>query len=148
MYRFIALYWNFADETAAAVAAGISAAHLSRKEIQGWQSVHEESGLRIWQSGAREGRMQCLHLKGNRGVVLGQIFRKSPQKATTDHVHNLNEYDSCQCVDSNGSFLIDHFWGRYVAFLNDTRSSSLCVLRDPSGALPCGSKPPPLKPWE
>ncbi len=61
-------------------------------------------------------------------MVIGEIFEGSEQVARQESI-TRNEGPSA-------STLLNRFWGRYVAIWSEG-PERCCVLRDPSGALPC-----------
>lgn len=76
-----------------------------------------------------------IPLPGDRGTVLGRLFRRQPSEAPTS-VSRLSLHDANEVMRSDGATLVSGFWGSYVAFLVDAQSR-VSVLRDPGGALPC-----------
>ena len=101
-----------------------------------WNAALIRSGLQIYTTGTRPGINAVYPLPGEQGVVLGKLFRRrdlsSPLAADVTLIGTEGE----QIVQSAGRALVRDFWGRYVAFL-ETADGSTCVLRDPSGTLPC-----------
>src|SRR3546814_13490574 len=68
-----------------------------------------------------------------RTVVLGYLFRKGPPSV---RVRERAGEDGSELAAANGRALITGYWGGYV-FVHVTEGGALCVLRDPSGLLPC-----------
>src|SRR5262249_38272036 len=56
---------------------------------------------------------------------------------TSSAATTFDSQESATTVRTGGLHLIQHYWGRYVAFLHEPESCTTRVLRDPSGALPC-----------
>ena len=78
------------------------------------------------------GARSRLHLIGAKGgVVMGTLFNSDTAWA----IHCSEYLEGLQIVDSGGRRLVDRYWGRYCAFINDERARY--VLRDPCGGLPC-----------
>jgi asparagine synthase (glutamine-hydrolysing) len=69
--------------------------------------------------------------------VLGKLFERSSDGPSTPTPLALDEPRTRAIVSTGGRRLIDHYWGRYVAFLHDDSSSTSWVLRDPTAGLPC-----------
>jgi asparagine synthase (glutamine-hydrolysing) len=71
-------------------------------------------------------------------VVLGKLFERpgnsSPSIAAPTA---LDESRTRQILQTRGRHLIEHYWGRYVAFLNDAASGTTWVLRDPTAGILC-----------
>ncbi|MFN3630920.1 MAG: asparagine synthase-related protein, partial [Casimicrobiaceae bacterium] len=70
------------------------------------------------------------------GVILGKLFRHAELDSTAAPSAIIASLDAPRILESKGRTLVDNFWGRYVAFLQDAPGAIL-VIRDPSGALPC-----------
>lgn len=132
MYRYITLLWNQADHPATRVADYITA-KLNELSPHSWRKAWEAPGIIVFDSGQYKGRMQTYCLADESGVVLGRLFRNDYTSVTED----LDAITSSTCIKTKGQHLIDNYWGRYVAFLNDRDSGKRYIMRDPSGAFPC-----------
>jgi asparagine synthase (glutamine-hydrolysing) len=75
-------------------------------------------------------------LPSNQGVILGRIFRRGRLPSRADGDVELTELEAHRIVHTDGRSLVDHFWGRYVAFLPSWTGVPR-VLRDPTGTFPC-----------
>lgn len=136
MYRYMALMWSRTDRDAARVAKFL-AAKLHEVSPHQWSQTWDGAGLAIYHSGEHKGRMQTYRLQGERGAVLGRLFRND----YTSVVDDLDEFESRKCLETRGQRLIDDYWGRYVAFLNNPETGTRYVMRDPTGAFPCFHTP-------
>jgi asparagine synthase (glutamine-hydrolysing) len=87
-------------------------------------------------TGAKPGVNEALPLQGGLGVVLGKVFRHGASPDTATRRTSLSAAEVVEILNTGGTSLVNNFWGRYVAFFQ-TASGSPCVLRDPSGTLPC-----------
>ncbi len=134
MYRYMALMWDRGDGESER-AANLLAAKLHEVSPHKWSRAWDSVGLAIYHSGEHKGRMQTYRLKGGRGAVLGRLFRNDYSSVVDD----FDEFGSRKCLETSGQHLIDEYWGRYVAFLNDPETGTRYVMRDPSGAFPCYS---------
>lgn len=132
MYRYITLLWSRTDHNAAK-AADYLATRLNEISPHDWRKIWDAPGALTFTSGEHKGRMQTYRLENGGGIVLGQLFHND----YTFQAHHLDTTHSQACIKTKGQHLIDKYWGRYVAFLNDTTNGSRYVIRDPSGALPC-----------
>lgn len=132
MYRYMALMWGRTDLEASR-AAKFLAAKLPEVSPHQWRHAWDGAGLAIFHSGEHKGRMQTYRLQGDRGAVLGRLFRND----YTSVINDLNDFESRKCLETRGQHLIDNYWGRYVAFLNNPASGVRYVMRDPTGAFPC-----------
>ncbi len=136
MYRYITLLWNRTDREASK-AADYVVTCLNEISPHTWRKAWGAAGIAVFDSGEYKGRMQTYSLQGDRGVVLGRLFHNDYTSQTTD----LDEAQSRACLQTRGQHLIDNYWGRYVAFLNDAATGTRYVIRDPSGAFPCFHTP-------
>ena len=115
----------------------------------GWRQALSTPWLQVFVTGERPGINEAYPVRGTAndagpaidGVVLGRLFRggtfqRSGHECTDHEGLELSLAEQRRIASSRGNALIDDFWGRYVAFLSAVDGSP-CVLRDPSGALPC-----------
>lgn len=72
-----------------------------------------------------------LPLGGERGAILGTLFRKHPLGA---RVGALDPHEADRIVASDGSVLADDYWGNYVAVIAG-KGRSVTVARAPFGGL-------------
>jgi asparagine synthase (glutamine-hydrolysing) len=133
VFRYIALAWD--DRIAAHRAAALRLSHALR-EYDGCQTALLRPGLHVYTAGARQGVNGAYVLPGDRGVVLGKLFRRHElgQPAASDVQLDAEDADRILCTD--GQALVRDYWGRYVAFL-PTPAGGTQMLRDPCGTLPC-----------
>jgi asparagine synthase (glutamine-hydrolysing) len=75
-----------------------------------------------------------LSLGKSRGLIIGTLFHRF---GSSNQIANLDQPDMDRILDSQGLFLIERYWGSYVALL--PRADEVHLLRDPSGSLPCYS---------
>ena len=133
MFRYIAFAWDESHPASAMQARQLSA---RLHPEAGWSTSLAAPGLRVLTSGAQR-RMNGSHaLPPGRGVVVGKLFRRCDLGSTPAREVVLTGAEVDGIVDEGGHPLVRDFWGRYVAFIR-TPSGSTCVLRDPSGTLPC-----------
>ena len=133
MFRYIGLAW---DQTVGACAD--TARHLSQRlhASVSWQAALVRPGLHVFTAGARHGVNGVYALPGGHGVVVGKLFRRCELGHPVSTDLALTADDAGQIVRSGGHALVKNHWGRYVAFIHAAHGGA-CVLRDPSGALPC-----------
>lgn len=70
---------------------------------------------------------------GGRLCIIGYLFSKA---RPSQRIVRLEEAEQEKILRSVGKSLISDFWGGYIAIIVDPASSSVSVLRDPSGSLP------------
>ena len=132
MYRYAALLWDRHDPEAEKAAEFIGT-ELQRVSPHAWGKAWAGVGAVVFDSGEHKGRMQTYRLQDGAGVVLGRLFKKD----YTSQIADLDDVESRACLMTKGQHLIDHYWGRYVAFLYDQAAVATYVMRDPTGAFPC-----------
>lgn len=132
MFRYFGFAWNPASPSQAAAAQRLSA---SIRSAQGWQAVLAKPGLRVYARGHRRGVNGFHSLPRDRGVILGKLFRRRGEPIPGADIA-LSSGDGDRILATGGQALVDDYWGRYVAIL-ESRDGHPCLLRDPSGGLPC-----------
>lgn len=136
MYRYIILAWNPRDPRGVATAAHL--AGQLRTASWTWTGVLKGAGVAVLQAGVRPGVSEAQVLAGGRGAVLGTLFnRLDCTGADSENRASLDEKASAAIAASGGGYLLEHYWGRYVAVVHEESSGTTWILRDPTGALPC-----------
>lgn len=129
MYKFIALIWNEDD------ALVQQAAEFIENKIQqskaSWKNILDASGLKVFHAGEVRGEMQAVHLQNSDGVILGKIFKTSGGGDYSTINNNIEGDEAQKIIKSTGNYLIEHYWGRYVAFLIEKNSGRKMVLKGP-----------------
>jgi asparagine synthase (glutamine-hydrolysing) len=105
----------------------------------GWTGVLSRPGLALW---IFPGKFSCYaaHPVGSYsgGVVLGVLFRRGdPRVSSVGSKRYFNDSESSRISTSGGHYLVEQYWGRYVAFLDDPPTGARRILRDPVGDIPC-----------
>ncbi len=134
MFRYLAFVWHDEDAAARETARRLIDRHSSH--APGWHVALSQKGLYVGYAGARVGSSEPYCLAGSAGVVLGKLFERPTNSASISAPLSLDESRSRQILESHGRALVERYWGRYVAFLQDAHGTSW-VLRDPSAGLPC-----------
>jgi len=139
MFRYVALIWD-AQDARQADAAQAATRRLKMAAPQ-WQEALDRGGLRVLCADIQPGSLEPRLLAGKVGVVLGSLFARNfdPADDTPSRACSLNEVQTAAIVDSHGEWLVQNAWGNYVAFLSDPRQSSVQIVKDPCGSLPCFS---------
>jgi asparagine synthase (glutamine-hydrolysing) len=131
MFRFIALVWDRRDPMATHAASSVVQKLTDRK----WRAVPFK-GLTVCYTDERPGSSEVLILSGGGGVILGKIFKAlNGRGASPGDVCVVRETE--QIRRSAGAWLVQNYWGRYVAFIQDKGERLITVIRDPIGELPC-----------
>jgi asparagine synthase (glutamine-hydrolysing) len=135
MFRFIILAWNSEVPEHAPLTREIED-RLADLET-GWQAVMRSSGMLVLCAGSDSNNI--LRLCGESGLLLGTVFSRNPDLETivapSRAIFDPDETD--RIVASAGRYLMSHYWGRYVAVLQDQHAERRWIIRDPSGELPC-----------
>lgn len=132
MYHYVALAWSSSDTNASLEALRTREA-LLHSSGGAWTIVINADGFTVFAKVHSE-QTDTLYLMHNqRGVIFGKLF-SSAQLAQPITSSGL---PATAIVDSDGQWLIDNCWGRYVAVLHCTARDTCCVLRDCSGQIPC-----------
>lgn len=135
MFRFAAMRWNPADPKASSYAR--AAIYQLKASSSEWQVTANAPGLVLFHAGMRPGSSEAHVLPNGRGVVFGKLFKQAVNPADVGQPVVLDAKEAAKIVKTGGRHLIDAYWGRYVAFVQDPDSYTLWVLRGPASALPC-----------
>lgn len=139
MHRYVSLIWDQVNTVTCRTAKQI--ANQIEASSSDWSIAYENRGLAVFHTGALEGRKQAYPLKddrdqGSRGVVLGRLFNSPEKDYSIPTCLRLNPRDSREIVETGGQYLVDHYWGRYVAFVDDQKTRKTHVIGDPIGNYP------------
>jgi asparagine synthase (glutamine-hydrolysing) len=144
VYRFFVLWWDVRNPTATSTAREI----VSRLKASSpeWESVLAEDGFEVLHHGAggtdatsRDRLTFCetRTMPRGAGVIFGRAFASGHELDAHSYCAPFPEADSSRVCSSGGVYLIESFWGRYVAAFRDLAQQRLSILRDPTGGLPC-----------
>jgi asparagine synthase (glutamine-hydrolysing) len=134
MDRHFAIAWNIADEQTAPVVRQLAERFITGSSS--WNRVLDTPGLLVFQAGAQPPRAQAYVLAGRAGVVLGKVFQRGAGDRSVPLDPAFDAAETDRLLASAGQRLIDHYWGRYTAFLRDCRQHRTYILRDPSAGQP------------
>jgi asparagine synthase (glutamine-hydrolysing) len=135
VFRYVAFAWNDADPTAREGARVL--AERLQSGSAGWLHVLERNGLDVFCWDVRPGASEPYLLHNDAGVVLGKLFAIGSDGSSAGAPLALSEQETSAVLTSAGRRLVERYWGRYVAFLQDGGAGTTWVLRDPTGTLPC-----------
>ncbi len=134
MFRYLALIWHDDDAAARETARRLIDRHSS--QAPGWHVALSQKGLYVGYAGTRVGSSELYCLASGAGAVLGKLFERPTNSSSVSAPLSFDESRSRRILESHGRELVERYWGRYVAFLQDAQGTSW-VLRDPSAGLPC-----------
>ncbi len=137
MFRYMAFVWNGTDRAQTQLAERLTTRF--RAKSPSWQCALEQPGVRVYYTGDRSGRTAAYRLCGGRGVVLGTLFRHSPDTSpiVADEKVTFDAQTSARIVATGGRELISGYWGNYVAVVHDASRNMTWVVRGPASTLPC-----------
>lgn len=135
MFRYLAVTWDPRSD-----AACVDAREVQRRLAtcaDRWVTVMDLPGLQVCHTGAQPPRTESIVFPRGDGVVLGTLFARSELGSEPGARVQLSASEAEHISASGGKRLIDRYWGRYVAFMRSARDSTVRILRDPTGVLPC-----------
>lgn len=130
MFRYVALAWSDDSELEKATVEMLNRQMTS--SAVPWTVALDRPGLRVYCHGIRKGSSNIYPLPDGTGVVLGTLFRR--QCGSSARL-TLSLKDASDLHASAGLTLVEHYWGRYVAFFQSAESATIKVLKSPSGEL-------------
>lgn len=134
MQRYLLLTWDPNDAEGSRLAAATEAALQSASPP--WKTGHRNSGV-LFSYEPRQNGSTSIYALGLRGAVLGTLFRRTAQPDTYKIRTDLCDAEVERIVRTEGRYLVEHFWGSYVAILHDTTPGSVAIFRDPTANLAC-----------
>lgn len=134
MLRYLALAWNTQAERDSAAAAHIRQRLLLQHPE--WHRVLNRPGLLVLCRIREEQRDHAVIPLGERGLVLGTLFRRNGLHAEAPLVE-LSPREILEIERTRGRSLVDSHWGSYVLMLSVAETNDSYVLRGPLSALPC-----------
>jgi asparagine synthase (glutamine-hydrolysing) len=133
MFRYIGLVWDETDLTSAGIVRVITEQLTKAPWIPGLQAP----GLRVWHTGGEGGPSRVYRLADSGGLILGTLFRRSPNAASAPAPLAFTEVETRRILLEAGRPLVTDYWGSYVALLRNPTTGIRWVLRDPTATLPC-----------
>src|ERR1700742_2238177 len=113
MYHFVALIWNAADPAASAAAAQLD--EQARRASMPWENLLTAAGISVFAPPPTDPSLRPYVLPARAGVVLGKLFAADPAKASFAPVERLDESTAREILRTGGEYLVQNFWGGYVA---------------------------------
>jgi asparagine synthase (glutamine-hydrolysing) len=135
MFRYFSFVWDARDAEASARVS----AHISALQSAGphWEFAWRRPGIAVLHTHSSASPNRAYVLQEGAGVVLGKLFARRTASPSSAAPRIFDASESAKVVTSGGRHLIDHYWGRYVAFLHDAQTETTRILRDPTSGLPC-----------
>lgn len=135
MYRYIAIVLPNASASAKAQADRLR--QIVERHHSEWDCVCSSDVMRAYQTGSTNSGARAHRLGRKGGVVLGTIFRRPTTIEVEPQDVLLDSREVDRVVQSRGRHLMENYWGRYVALMTSTTRQTPCIIRDPTGAMPC-----------
>jgi asparagine synthase (glutamine-hydrolysing) len=139
MLHYIALIWNEADADSVARAKALLRNFMDKSPE--WSITLRTQGMAVCHHTARGPNADVVYpLQNGRGVVLGRLFGREYIRAGTEASAPgtvLLDEGRSHTIAQDPAELGKLYWGQYVAFLHNSRTDALEVLRDPTGGMPC-----------
>src|SRR5690606_12063244 len=133
MHRYLAFTCG-REQAARGRMAEVVGRHLA--DQGSWDTAFRSETLVVLHNGTTPAwRVYSLHRAA--GVVLGTLFGHSENSGGNGRLPCIGEADSERIRASEGRYLLEGFWGRYVALLELPAGAGTRILRDPTGAVPC-----------
>lgn len=137
MLRYLGFIW---DPVRSGYEPFVSALRDSVRSRAGWRAAAEMPGFSLFWWRSESSSMRAINLPPpNCGTVFGAVFEnpKDGSEAACRPLYSTNESACAIIASTNGRELFASYWGNYVAFIRDTHSPRVHVLKDPTGSLPC-----------
>jgi asparagine synthase (glutamine-hydrolysing) len=135
MLQYMVISWEVADVQSRSTVERLT--DRLRVDSSCWNLGTDSPGLCILFSDVRSGSHEVYEIGGGRGYIFGKVFNHDFKG---DGLPGAGRFDSLECdriVESQGRYLVERYWGSYVAFLFEPKSGRLNVIRSPQGRLPC-----------
>lgn len=101
-----------------------------------WKVLDGGEGLSVFHLPPPGRSVAAIELPSGNGAILGALFPRDLETSLRDWRPVFDEELAREIVRTRGRYLMDNYWGGYVAFLND-HGATHYVLRDCSGKIPC-----------
>jgi asparagine synthase (glutamine-hydrolysing) len=137
MFRYIALVRDLSD-TGQSDAADLICRKLGVIAPE-YRVLFDCRELRILCAEEGTPGLKAHSLSNHAGALLGSVFVRHSD-LNDDSIATPATFDSentDELISSRGRALITGYWGDYVAFLFDSASRTIRIIKDPTGELPC-----------
>jgi asparagine synthase (glutamine-hydrolysing) len=137
LLRYVGFLWDCTNREASGTAKALESRLAGRSNE--WRSVLDDPGLILLTAPSRFACYAPHILNSSAGAVLGVLFdRRDPLRSSTRRARPFFAPTEVEKISrTGGRWLVETYWGRYVAFLSDVSGRCRRVLRDPLGDIPC-----------
>lgn len=98
--------------------------------------THSSTFMTVLSSSLKQKGIKNYYLSNNRGIIFGTLFKRNGCNMSVSVNEEIDDFESQMIIESSGEHLIDNYWGRYIAFLNDDNKGRCLIIRDPTGSIP------------
>jgi len=134
MFRYVGFVWNTSDPLAQETYERFCKTMRGARE---WRAALDLRGLAVFCAGEAATPNAAQVLTDRAGIVLGTVFEREQDGSGRYRRASIDSAAAHRLQRTHGRDLIEHYWGRYVAFIHDATAATTWVLRDPTGALDC-----------
>lgn len=134
MFRYVGFVWNASDPLEQETYVLLS---RTMRRTNDWRAAVELPGLAVFCAGESASASAAQVLANSAGVVLGTVFERECDAARRYRRASIDDVAAHRLQRTHGRELVEHYWGRYVAFIHDAQAATTWILRDPTGDLDC-----------
>jgi asparagine synthase (glutamine-hydrolysing) len=135
MYPYVAFVRDAQNPHANATAQRL--VDVFRETHHEWMLLDQNQGLSLFHAPPGGRSVDALVLPAGAGAVLGTLFPKNLEVSPREWKPVIEGLYAEEIVRSGGRYLMENYWGGYVAFLASRKGTVHHVLRDCSGKMPC-----------
>lgn len=135
MLRYLSLVWNPAHAQESRAARHLARSIQVARPL--WRFAVDKDGLVVAYSSTGPVAEQVYLLDGGNGVVLGVLYEHSYEAGSVPRPVTLDEARTSRILASQGSEIVERYWGQYVAFVRHPQTATVSIVRDPSGGILC-----------
>lgn len=101
-----------------------------------WTPVFGHCGLNVFCLNGAHSRSPVSTFQNNAGVIIGTLFTRASLPSRRVNAE-WDTSDTRRVLQTSGRALVEDYWGRYIAFLNDTERGHKFVIHGPAGGTKC-----------
>jgi asparagine synthase (glutamine-hydrolysing) len=115
----------------------IAPIHLSLLSATQWELAYRSNSILVVHHPLNQRSRSIHRLANSRGVIVGSLYQRQNGLSRSHSVADLSDAETTRIVDSAGKFLVENYWGAYIAIVANGYSNSCNILRDPTASLAC-----------
>ena len=138
MNRLLAIVWDPRNLEAVRALETLNPGAYTTRQPESWVAVYQGPGALVLHHRQHHDKpAQVYSLGERRGVIVGRLFERRQDDYSSAARISFDERRSRRIVESAGQYLIDEYWGTYLAIVCDETAGKYHVFRDPVGTAPC-----------